>query len=331
LLFSGCYRVSCQCSYVEFEAEDDEATNSILLIQPMGTGKHTLLVRILRNSNPDWFPKLAEKCFESKIMEMADDLFKFKVWILEDLIVTFRGTSTKQREQIMGFFIAFLSNNSYARQDRRINGRIVCVFGYASENYSKYQKDMFQATFTDRLMQVKLDFDEKTKREILERRDINTSKPIPKVVLPFKDEPVDVTIPDDFRSEINDLAIRLDRKKVMSFVRAQTFIKSFVKSSADINGRSVVCEDDLRLFKLVLPLHFGTSTGIVDTRVRMLILDRSVNGRAITGREIKDELVEKLGCSESSIQKSLSILRLNNVVRYEKVSDGRGYDFVYWL
>lgn len=308
----------------------DEATNSILLNIPKGCGKTTLLYHILQKSNPKWFAKLPDKCFESQFLEMSDNVFNRKVWVQDDLITTFRGTSTKQREQLMGFHNTFLTKGEYSRKDRTVKGRIIAVYGLAKEE-KMYQKEMFQETFTDRFMRVKLGFDEKTKREILELRDNNTAKPMPKVVLPFKDVPVEVRIPKFFRSEINDMSIELDRRGVMSFVRVQTFIKNFLKSSADINSRSEVCEDDLMLFKLVLPLHFGTNTGNVNTRVRMLILKRSMNGKAITGRKIKDELVRKLGCSESSIQKSLSHLRMNNVIRFDKISDGRGYDYLYWL
>ena len=315
---------------LNLKLKPDEATNSILLNILKGCGKTTLIHHILQKSNPKWFAKLPEKCFESQFLEMSSDAFNRKVWAQDDLITTFRGTSTKQREQLMGFHNTYLTKGEYSRQGRTVKGRIVCLYGMAKEK-KMYQKEMFQETFTDRFMRVKLDFDRKTKKAILEARDRKKSTPIPTVELPFKEEPVDVEIPDVFLDSINELALELDEKNVMSFARAQTFIKNFVKSSADINGRLEVCEDDLRLFKLVLPLHFGTSTGNVDTRVRMLILEKSMNGEKVSGRNIKDELVEKLGCSESSIQKSLSLLRLNNVVRYEKVSVGRGYDYEYWL
>ena len=63
----------------------------------------------------------------------------------------------------------------------------------------------------------------------------------------------------------------------------------------------------------------------------MLVLEKSMSGEAVSGREVKDVLVEKLGCSESSVQKSLSDLRENNVVRFEKRSLERGFDWIYWV
>lgn len=105
----------------------DESTNSVLLIIPSGSGKTTLLHHILQKSNPRWFPELPEKFFESEILREPDGTFEGKVWVQDDLITTFRGTSTKQREQLMGFFNTFLMKGEYGRKGIRKKGRIVCV------------------------------------------------------------------------------------------------------------------------------------------------------------------------------------------------------------
>jgi predicted transcriptional regulator len=309
----------------------DEATNSTLLIGPKGYGRTTLTHHILRASNPEYFPILPDKHFESEIVDQPDDIFNKKVWVQDDLITIFRGTSTKQREQLMGFHIAFLTKGEYGRQRKKVKGRIVCLYTIASEGMKKYQKAMFWSTFSDRFMPVKYDIDKTMKREMRAFRRMNKGKQIPDVKLPFMKEEVDVEIPSVFNSDIDEFVEELEEKNIMSGIRAQTYIDNFLKSNALINGRNVVNEDDLRLFKMVYPLHFGVNLGSIETRVRLCILEKAINGEATSGQEVKDTVMSMLGCSESAIQKSLSDLRDNNVVNFQKISLSRGYDFIYWL
>lgn len=318
---------------LNIKISSDESTNSVLLVVPSGSGKTTLLYHILQKSNPQRFPLLPEKFFESEILKEPDSKFKRKVWVQDDLITTFRGTSTKQREQLMGFFNTFLTKGEYGRKGFRKKGRIVCVFGIAKEHYKRYGKDMFQATFTDRFARLTFDFDSKDKLRILQHRSrrMSSKHKLPKVELPLKDACVYVKVPSSLYAEVNGLAMLLDSKRVMSFARAQTHIVNFVKANADLNGRRKVVEDDLKLFKLVLPLYFGAHSGSVDVKVREAILEFSMNGKAVNGREIKDRVMAETGCSETTVKRILSQLRDGNVVNFKKVSAGRGYDFKYWL
>jgi hypothetical protein len=312
---------------LNLELKPDEMANSVLLIMPAGTGKTTLLHHILQKSNPKWFPDLPEKLFESQILQEPDDRFYRKVWVYDDLITTFRGTSTKQREQLMGFFNTFLTKGEYGRKSIKKKGRIVCLFGLAKEHYKEYGKHMFFETFTDRFIPVKYDFDEKTKQTILELRSKHKRYDLPTIRLPFKDEPIDVKLPNGFWNEINKLALMLDTKGIMSFVRAQTHIVNFVKASADLNGRDEVVEADLKLFKLTMPLYFGISSNNVEVKVSETILEASMEGNLIKGEEIKRKVIDWLGCSERRVQQVLSKLKAENIVFY-KVSNG---DFEYWI
>jgi len=207
------------------------------------------------------------------------------------------------------------------------------VFGLAKEHHRKYAKDMFLATFTDRFAPIMFNFDEEDKLRILERRSErkNPKHKLPKVELPLKDVCVYVKVPSGLYAEVNRLAMLLDSEKAMSFVRAQTHIVNFVKANADLNGRKSVVEDDLKLFKLVLPLYFGARSGSVDVKVREAILECSMNGKRVAGREVKDRVTAETGCSEREVQRVLSRLREENVVNFLKVSGGRRYDFKYWL
>jgi predicted transcriptional regulator len=311
--------------------KSDDSTNSTLLISPRGHGRTTLLYHILQRSNPKWFPRLPDKQFESEILKESDEIFKRKVWIQDDLITTFRGTSTKQREQLMGFLNTLLTKGEYGRGGRTVKGKIVCVYGIASEAYRKrHAKDMFQSTFLDRFMQVRYDFDERMEREILEAKRRNRGKQLPKVVLPLKNKLVDALIPSHFHNEIDMFALELNRKDIMTASRAQTYIENFLKSNAVLNKRVKVCEDDLRLLKLVWSLHFGVNLGSVDMRIRTMILERSMVGQVVSGREIKDK-VKKKGFSESAVQKSLSNLRINDIIQFKKTPLNPGYDYIYGI
>lgn len=308
----------------------DESTNSVLLIVPSGAGKTTLLYHILQKSNPDWFPELPEKFFESEILQELDDKFNRKVWVQDDLITTFRGTSTKQREQLMGFFNTFLTKGEYGRKGSRKKGRIICVFGIAKEHYKKHQKAMFQTTFADRFAGIEFDFDQRDKRVMLERR-TQADRRLPTVKLPIKKTCVEIEMPRGLYDEVNRLAMLLDARKVMSCVRAQTHIVNFAKATAVLNGRKAVVKEDLKLFKLVFPLYFGARSCSVDVKVREAILASSMDGKPVTGREVKDRVMAETRCSEREVERMLSSLRNENVVNFSKVPGERGYHFEYWL
>ena len=314
------------------ETGDDEPANSVLLVLPSGAGKTTLLCRILQRSNPKFFPVLPEKIFESEILKMPNQAFDNKVFVEDDLITTFRGTSSKQRDQLMGFFNTFLTKGEYGRAGSRKKGRIVCIFGIAEEHYSRNKKRMLQSTFSDRFIIVRLSLDDQDKKRILNSRlDNSTKRKLPKVKLPLKRTPTDVKVSSCFSGEINELAMMMDKRGVMTYARAQTHVLNFIKANALLNGRDTVVEDDLRVLKTVFPLYLGANSGSVDIKVREFILESTANGIPVNGRQIKDLVITETGCEERAVQSVLSNLRNQKVVNFSKVGRGRGYDFEYWL
>ena len=79
---------------LNLDLKPEDATNSMLLIGPRGHGKSTLLFHILRKSDPKHFPSLPRKPFESELLKRSDEDFNRKVWVFDDLIPVFRGTSS---------------------------------------------------------------------------------------------------------------------------------------------------------------------------------------------------------------------------------------------
>jgi hypothetical protein len=309
---------------INLKLQRNESPNSTLLIWPSGCGKGSLLEDVLGKSNPKFFPQLPQKLYESEIMEFPDDYFNKKIWVYEDLITLFRGTSTKQREQLMNFFNIFLSRGWYARRERKVEGKIVCCFGVAREFYEgKYKKEMFQLTFLDRFNKVYFELSEKMKAKILKLRNMNKEMEPPKVKLPFYKNDVRITIPEKFTEEINKLALDWDRRKIMSFVRAQISISNFLKASALLNNRREVTQEDLMLLKFVLPLYYR-ETKPSQFEVMSCIFRHSLKLEKVSASQIKKEVTS---IEERRIEQILKGLREKGSVFYEQ----KGNEFEYWL
>lgn len=290
--------------------------NSTLLALPKGDGKTTLLHEILRKSNPKYFPDLPAKIYETEILQLPDDYFNRKVWIYDDLITLFRGTSTKQREQLMHFHNEFLSKGEYSRANRKAKGKILCLYGIAREEWrKKFAKELFESTFQDRFMIIEYKRSEEEKRWILRRlRERNINKKPPKVELPFSKRLKNPEIPERFKDDIEEIAIEIDKTGRMSYLRAKNVVENFLKSNAVINKRDDVVEEDLMLFKMILPLWFGAETSI-NIKVREIIIEASINQEELSAKEIYERVRLILNCSEKSVHNVLSELKNQNIVK----------------
>jgi len=309
---------------INLKLHRNESPNSTLLIWPSGCGKGSLLEDILKKSNLNFFPQLPQKLYESEIINFPDDYFNKKVWVYEDLITLFRGTSTKQREQLMNFFNVFLSRGWYSRRERKVEGKIVCCFGIAREFYEgKYKKEMLQLTFLDRFNKVYFKLNDKMKAEILKLRGMSEEAEPPKIRLTFYKNDISITIPENVREEINKLALDWDRRKIMTFVRAQISISNFLKASALLNNRRKVAQEDLMLFKFALPLYYQ-ETEPSQFEVMSCIFRHSLKFEKVSALQIKKEVTS---VKERRIEQVLKNLREMGSVFYEQ----KGNEFEYWL
>lgn len=304
----------------------NESTNSVLFISPMGSGKTTLISDILQKSNPKWCPPLPEKMFERDILKFPDDYFKRKVWCQDDLITTFRGTTTKQREQLMGAMNTLLTKGEYGRNDVRKSGRIVCLFGLAEEHYDKHKKQMLQSTFEDRFAKLTLKLSIEEKKKIVLLKANSLKKAIPKLQLPFK-RPTNLVLPQCMVPKIIEIATRFENEHQMSLIRAYDHISNFLKSNAIINHRGII-DDDLKLFKLLLPLYFGLNASSIRTKIAETIIRHSMDSQAITQSEIIQTVRKSVNCQDDSVIRNLASLRLENAINYEPTSDGGD---IYWI
>ena len=304
---------------------EDEAPNSNLIITRKGLGKSSIL-RCLAKSNPKWFIELPDKIHESEIIKnFRQDNFERKVWVLDDLVVSFRGLNKKQREQLEGFLISILSKGKYERLGvRKIeNAKISCMFGFAQENYSKYSKELFTSTLLDRIVPVSYNFSADEIKEIIEFKvkAKREKKELPEVKLPFTDEDVEIEIPEEFDKEIVELAMRLQLLCGLTATRGLNYIQNFLKANALINDRSEVDEADIRLFKLILPIH-GEPKDTLENQIRRIILEVCEEKGEISSREIK----ERVNASESTIKKALEEIKRD--IPYRRSKDGYVFYFI---
>jgi hypothetical protein len=137
-------------------------------------------------------------------------------------------------------------------------------------------------TFLDRVPPFKHKVTREVKREILQYRAKRTNQnptpqpPIIKLPLPEKiedDKKVEIAFPEskEIEDEITEYALELDDYQVQSCVRAQDYIKTFMRANALLNGRKKVTISDLLLYDLVHPL-FLNSMGELGTENRVLSL-----------------------------------------------------------
>ncbi|MFC2154299.1 hypothetical protein ACFLRC_02370 [Candidatus Altiarchaeota archaeon] len=320
--------VIVNCLTINLNIGKEDVTNSNLLNVPAGFGKTTLVHKILAQSNPRYIISLPDKIYESLLTsEFPLEAYQKKVWVLDDLLTSFRGVSTKQRDQLMGFFNSILAKRRYERQKLPPieDIKISCMFGIASKNYERYQKKMFEHTFLERVVPVKYDFDLNTAEDICTRKRRPVKGKKPKVVLPFRKKNVDISIPSDLYVPVMECNRKLHGSSGMSMPRGQEYIDNFIRASAFLNGRKEACMCDINLFKQVLPLHNGLISGSLEAKIRSMIIEKSMAGERLTGRYIKDTL----GGNESHLSEVLSKIRSD--VFHRKISLQRGFDYEYWL
>lgn len=256
--------------------------NSCLVVAPRGSGKSELLERILAQSNPEHFVVLPAKIFESELVKKGREFFHNKIIVIDDLIPTFEGMSTKQRQQLVNFWTELLEGNYGRDRDSLSNVTTLVMFGLASEQLDKFRDELMSSTFLDRVPPFKHNVTRPMKREILqfraERVNMTPSPHPPTIKLPLPekiedDQKVEVVFPDskEIEDRIAEYALELDDYQVQSCARAQDYVKTFMRANALLNGRSKVTISDLFLYDLVHPL-FLNSMGELGTENRILSL-----------------------------------------------------------
>jgi hypothetical protein len=285
-------------------------------VAPRGAGKSELLEHILATSNPKQFIVLPEKTFESELVTKGSDYFHNKIIIMDDLIVTFEGMATKQREQLINFWTKLLEGN-YARDRNALsNVSTLVLFGLASEQLDRFRDELMSSTFLDRVPPFRHNVSFEMKREILQFRaklqhhEKSYKPPTLKLPLPETIEDsrkVQVSFPSskDIENRIVEYALELDNYNVQSCARAQDYIKTFMRSNALLNGRRKVTMSDLYLYDLIHPLFLG-SMGELGTENLVLSLFKKHPG-------VSDkELIERSNLSRGTFY------------RYKRLLQGKG-------
>jgi hypothetical protein len=274
-----------------------------------------LLERILAASNPEHFVVLPPKIFESELVTKPRDFFHNKILILDDLIVTFEGMSTKQRQQLVNFWTKLLEGNYARDRNAIVNVRTIVLFGLASEQLNKFRDELMSATFLDRVPAFKHNVTPELKREILEfRSQAHNVDEISDLKLPLPDkiedrEKIHVQFPHskDIERKIVEYALELDNYEVQSSVRAQDYVKTFMRANALLNGRRKVSGSDLYLYDLIHPM-FPNSTGELGMEKLILSVIRNKPEAA------DHELIESSGVSRGTFYKYKNKLEQRDLI-----------------
>ncbi|MFA4886744.1 MAG: hypothetical protein WC595_00885 [Candidatus Nanoarchaeia archaeon] len=281
--------------------------NSTLLIALRGCAKSTLIVDILGESNPNFFQRLDTKTFESQLVKKPKEYFQNKVLAHDDLITLLAGLSIKQRQQLVNFFVQILNGGRYSREGVELKDvKCVVAFGIAKENYSKHKTEFFEATLLDRIAIYEKVVNRDDKLRILEYRDnqLNSKQALPKIKLPFTktEKTIKLNLSEEDKEEIRRLAIDLDDYGIMSFARAQDFIKVFLMSNALLNKREETNCFDLEFYKMLHPFHLEACGELKNWDI---IRKFRVQNPSIPVKEI----IQKTGINEKSVYRILKRLK----------------------
>ena len=236
----------------------------------------------------------------------------------DDLIIAFKGLTTKQRQQLVNFFTKLLEGN-YSRDRYTLsNVNTLALFGLASEQLNEFRDELLSATALDRLPPFKHNVTQDMKRQILrERSKRQREKPPPqppiiKLPLPEKiedDKKVDVSFPNSnwIDEKIEAYALEQDNYQVQSCARAQDYIKNFMRSDALLNGRRRVTKSGLYLYDLGHPL-FLNSMGELGAENRVLSLIKKRPDKP------DKEIIKMSGLSKGTFYKYKKILQGKELV-----------------
>jgi len=287
--------------------------NSCLIVAPRGSGKSELLEHILAASNPEHFRALPPKIFESELVTKGRDYFHNKIMVIDDLIPTFEGMSTKQRQQLVNFWTKLLEGNYGRDRDTLSDVRTLALFGLASEQLDRFRDELMSATFLDRVPPFKHNVTRQMKKDILQFRTRRRGQPpVIRLPLPEKiddEKKIDVAFPycKEIEDRIAEYALELDDYQVQSCARAQDYIKTFMRANALLNGIRKVTMSDLYLYDLVHPLFLNTM-GELGTENRVLSLIKKHRDRS------DREIIKMSGLSKGTFYKYKKILQAKDLI-----------------
>jgi hypothetical protein len=293
--------------------------NSSLLIAPSGTGKSELLERILCNSNSKHFTLLDSKIFESELVAKGKEYFHNKVLVRGDILTNFRGMTTKQREQLSGFWVEALEGRyTREREGQRLEAiSTMVLFGMAKEQYAYFSSELLSATFFDRVPTYVHNVDMQMKDAVLkfkdDRDERNPKVKRPLIMLPLPKDRIEdkakvtVSFPHDeeINKKIRAYACELDIYGIQSSSRAQDYIKVIMMCNALLNERRTVSKSDLALYGLVHPLFIDSGRNI---NLEHLILSTI---------KTNSNLSDKKLCKETDVSKA-------TFYRYKKILKTKG-------
>lgn len=275
--------------------------NSNLILLPRGSGKSDFLGEVA-SQNKKYVNVLPAKIYESELVARGEEYFNKKILIHYDYIIAMFGLSTKQRQQLTGFFTSLLSDSRYSRDRYNLeNIKCLSMFGMAKDSFNLHKEDLFESTFLDRLTMLHKTVSKEEKQKILEFRSEKHNFNVP-LKLKWKKTEVNIKLDmKEFSKRINEWAMELDLFDVMSYTRAQDYICNWLKANAYYNNRKDVCSSDLGLYFKIHPLHIDNAEV---SRMKRLVHLLEEN-RNMT----YDEIMKKTGWAKGTVAKYIKRVR----------------------
>ena len=225
---------------------ENEPFNSNLIIARSQFGKTTFL-RILEVSCKEVAVMLPERIFEYYLVTSYfvsnKSLLNRKTWLISDAILTFGGTTRKQRTQLFTMLNELLVSHRYRRKDRydyNLEGDVNVFMAIATEYFKKWRFDLFEETTLNRLIPVKVEISEERYKDIASKILRDNEYRIPKIEMPvtkYYEEAVEengfvIPIPENLKDDVVRLAFLMKSKSLidLAFTSCLIHVRNWLKA-----------------------------------------------------------------------------------------------------
>lgn len=235
--------------------------NNLIIVLPKGYGKSTGLEWIARHFGKA-FNEIPGKIYESFLVKEKPEFFHNRILYHRDLLVGLLGLTTKQRQQIYGFFIDLLDSGRYERQGvNKLEGINTSFYGsMARDGFDKSRAELYDSTFADRIPLISDSFPQHHPFQVIEKMatyDGNHAQ-LPVFINVKRRRQYKIEYDAlQYHQDIGIICVQMETDGIMSFSRAYHFISNFMRANALVNERKEVNIWDLKMFEHFLPLHYA--------------------------------------------------------------------------
>tara|TARA_Y100000034_G_scaffold130167_1_gene187948 strand:+ start:887 stop:2002 length:1116 start_codon:yes stop_codon:yes gene_type:complete len=312
------------CSISLFVKDGKKRGCNLLLIIPKGGGKKEVLEPLTKKNKNIIIP--FSKGTETGIVtKLSKEYFKHHVWVVEDLISTVATLGKNGLNDFCAFHNEFLEKGHYEKAtgfgEHKVEGKIVCLYGIALEEFRKHEKKWKNLTFMDRFIPFHFTYTNE-EDDSIGKRIFDGNIKIPEIKLPNIKRERKIEWDNELTSEALNLSRLLKKGRDSSFMaRASIDIKKLCMASALINKRDSVVRDDLLLVKSLIPYMINP---VCFSSLTFKIIQFVRNSRDELISEDIIEYFSERGYKEKTIEYHLKQIRSQNLINHEERSREKG-------